>query len=57
MFTSLQRVLLFFIVCFTSLNAQVLFNQGFTATFTPASAGWNVQNLSASPNPTLLVSR
>lgn len=53
MFTSLQRVLLVFIVCFTSLNAQVLFNQGFTATFTPASAGWNVQNLSASPNPTL----
>ncbi len=51
--TTIQRFILVFIVCAQTLNAQILLNEGFTATFTPASAGWNVQNLSASPNPTL----
>jgi hypothetical protein len=53
MYTLYLRFSMLFIVCLFTLKGQILLNEGFTATFTPASAGWNVQNLSASPNPTL----
>lgn len=45
-----------FILCLstaTFLNSQVLLQEGFTATFSPAANGWNVQNLSAAANPTI----
>jgi len=36
-----------------SVKSQVIFQENFTSPFTPATAGWDVQNLSAAANPTL----
>jgi len=36
-----------------SMNAQVLFSENFTATFTPSSAGWAMTNLSSPVNSTV----
>lgn len=43
---------LFLIACFATASGQML-QENFNNPFNPSTAGWNVQNLSASANPTL----
>lgn len=52
----MKKILLIFITgmsLFSSINAQLLFQEGFTSPFNPATNGWSVQNLSAVANPTI----